>query len=349
MQNLLSTLKLNTFSMTRKLIYCILFLTLLCLPTEKSLAGNTIVSIKLDSAKVMMGKTVKLYLNIVEDEGCVGIINNDIDSLGPIEVVKRDKIQTKILDNNREELTQVFTLQPFEPGEYDLPPIKYYIGGDTLESNHEHLVVEPMKVDVNGNIKDYKTIVGVPFKIIDYIPNIVADYWWAWLAGLVTLAFLIFAYFKWFKKGINPFKPEKKRLPPYEEAILALNNLKSRQLWQNGQHKEYFSCLTDILRVYIERRFGINAVGMSSTEIMQQIKHNEEALQVKDQLKEVLEIADYVKFAKMQTLADENEVAFQRTLNFVEQTKPMPVEEENKEKSKDDSDTNATGKEEKAQ
>ncbi|MBR5638778.1 MAG: hypothetical protein IKW83_03335 [Muribaculaceae bacterium] len=332
--------------MTRKLLYRILLLALLCVPTMKSHAGNTIISVKLDSAKVMMGKTVKLYINIVQDESLTGIIlDSNIDTLGDIEIVKRDKMQIKSIDNNREEITQTITLQPFEPGEYDLPPIKYFVDGDTVVSNQEHLVVEAMKVDVNGEIKDYKTIVDVPFKIVDYIPNVIANHWWAWLAGLAALALLIFAYFKWFKKGINPFKHEKKRLPPYEEAILALNNLKERQLWQNGQHKEYYSCLTDILRVYIDRRFGINAVEMTSSEIMEQIKHNEEALQVKDQLSEVLEIADYVKFAKMQTLANENEIAFERTLNFVEQTKPMPVEEEGKE----ESHSNAAGKEEKEQ
>lgn len=326
--------------MIRKLIYRFLLLTLLCVPTLSSHAGNTIVSVKLDSAKVLMGKTVKLRINIVKDAGSAGIIlGTDSAMLGNIDIVKRDKMQAKSLDNNREEITQVITLQPFEPGEYDLPPIKYLVEGDTLLSNKEHLVVDSVKVDVNGDIKGYKPILGVPFKLIDHIPNFIANYWWAWLIGLALIAFSIFAYFKWFKKGINPFKPEKKRLPPYEEAILALNNLKSRQLWQNGQHKEYYSCLTDILRVYIERRFGINAVEMTTSEIMEQIKHNEEALQVKDQLSEVLEIADYVKFAKMQTLADDNEIAFQRTLNFVEQTKPAPVAEEGKEAIEDNTNT----------
>lgn len=315
--------------MTRKIIYRLLLLALLCVPTMKSHAGNTIVNVKLDTARVMMGKTVKLRINIVKDAGSAGIILGiDSTMLGNIDIVMRDKTHTKTLDNNREEITQVVTLQPFEPGQYDLPPIKYFVQGDTIVSNQVHLAVDSIKVDANGDIKDYKPIVGVPFKLIDYIPNVIANYWWAWLLGLAVLAFLIFAYLKWYKKGINPFKPEKKRLPPYEEAILALNNLKSQQLWQNGQHKEYYSALTDILRVYIERRFGINAVEMTTSEIMEQIKHNEEALQVKDQLSEVLEIADFVKFAKMQTLAEDNEVAFQRTLNFVEHTKPAPVAED---------------------
>ena len=124
-------------------------------------------------------------------------------------------------------------------------------------------------------------------------------------------------------------KPIKKRLPPYDEAMLALQQLKSSNLWQNGQEKEYYTKLTDILRVYIDRRFGINAVEMTSSQIMEKIKQNEEAHIANDQLNSVLEIADFVKFANMHTLADDNEIAFQRAINFVEQTKPAPEPDDN--------------------
>ena len=208
------------------------------------------------------------------------------------------------------------------------------MGGDTLRSKETlTLTVDSIKVDPQGKIKDFKPVAEAPFKLLDWVPDFISDYWWAWLAGLLLLAFGIYAYFKWYKKGINPLKPVKKRLPPYEEAMQALSNLMSRNLWQNGQEKEYYTTLTDILRVYIDRRFGINAVEMTSTQIMDKIRQNEDAHIAKEQLNNVLEIADFVKFANMHTLADDNEIAFQRAVNFVEQTKPLPQpnEEEGKE------------------
>lgn len=306
---------------------------LLALP---AMAGNTTISAKLDSTHVLMGKTIGLHISVVQDREVNGLMLNLVaDTLNAkVEIADKGKADTTALDNNRLQINRDITLQAFDPGTYQLPAILYVVGGDTLRSKETlTLTVDSIKVDPQGKIKDFKPVAEAPFKLLDWIPDFISDYWWAWLAGLLLLAFGLYAYFKWYKKGINPLKPVKKRLPPYEEAMQALSNLKSRNLWQNGQEKEYYTTLTDILRVYIDRRFGINAVEMTSTQIMDKIRQNEDAHIAKEQLNNVLEIADFVKFANMHTLADDNEIAFQRAVNFVEQTKPLPQpnEEEGKE------------------
>lgn len=85
--------------------------------------------------------------------------------------------------------------------------------------------------------------------------------------------------------------------------------------------------MTDILRVYIDRRFEINAVEMTSSQIVETLKKNEETRAVNEQLSMILEVADIVKFANVRPLADDNELAYQRALNFVEATKPVEAEE----------------------
>lgn len=306
---------------------------LLALP---AMAGNTTISAKLDSTHVLMGKTIGLHISVVQDREVNGLMLNLVaDTLNAkVEIADKGKADTTALDNNRIQINRDITLQAFDPGTYQLPAILYVVGRDTLRSKETlTLTVDSIKVDPQGKIKDFKPVAEAPFKLLDWVPDFISDYWWAWLAGLLLLAFGLYAYFKWYKKGINPLKPVKKRLPPYEEAMQALSNLKSRNLWQNGQEKEYYTTLTDILRVYIDRRFGINAVEMTSTQIMDKIRQNEDAHIAKEQLNNVLEIADFVKFANMHTLADDNEIAFQRAVNFVEQTKPLPQpnEEEGKE------------------
>lgn len=294
-------------------------------------AGNTTVTTKLDSARVLMGKTTILHINITQDKGVNGLLVSLLpDTLNAkVEIADKGRPDTTLLDNNRIEIKHDVALQAFDPGTYQLPAIAYVVGNDTIRSRQQlTLTVDSIKVDTNGSIKDFKPVVEVPFKLTDLVPSFISDYWWLWLLALALIAAAIFAYFKWFKKGINPLKPVKKRLPPYEEAILALQQLKERNLWQNGQEKEYYTHLTDILRVYIDRRFGINAVEMTSTQIMEKIKQNKDAHIVNDQLNNVLEIADFVKFANMHTLADDNEIAYRRAVNFVEQTKPLPPSED---------------------
>ena len=92
--------------------------------------------------------------------------------------------------------------------------------------------------------------------------------------------------------------------------------------------------MTDILRVYIDRRFHINAVEMTSSQIIDTLKKNEETKAVNEQLEMILEIADIVKFANARPLADDNEVAYQRAVNFVEATRPVVEQPEKKEEVK---------------
>ncbi len=295
-------------------------------------AGNTTIDAKLDSAKLLMGKTTTLHVNIEQDKSVNGMLVTLLaDTLNAkVEIADKGTADTTDLGNNRVQIKRDISLQAFDPGTYQLPPIVYVVGKDTIKSKQLSLTVDSIKVDTEGKIKDFKPIIEVPFKLLDMVPDFISNYWWAWLLGIALIVAAIFAYLKWFKKGINPLKPIKKRLPPYEEAMQALTALKASNLWQNGQEKEYFTQLTDILRVYIDRRFGIKAVELTSSQIMEKIRQNKEAHIANDQLNDVLEIADFVKFANMHTLADDNEIAFQRSVNFVEQTKPVPViDEEN--------------------
>ena len=158
------------------------------------------------------------------------------------------------------------------------------------------------------------------------MPEFIVKYWWLILLIILLISGGIYAYFKWFKKGEVPFvKKQEIYIPPYDEAIMKLTQLKSEKLWEAGQDKEYYTRLTDILRNYLERRFDINAMEMTTGQIMDVLRKNEETLAVNDQLNKILEMADFVKFAKMRPLPEDNEVAYQRAVNFVNETKPVEV------------------------
>ena len=140
-------------------------------------------------------------------------------------------------------------------------------------------------------------------------------------------------------KNINDYKnvenPDTKwkLLPPYEEAIEALTALKAASLWQNGQEKEYYTRLTDILRHYIDRRFGVNAMEMTTSQILALLTAIE-AKGAKEELKKILDVADFVKFAKMKPLADENEQSYRLATEFLEKTKPVEIVPENQSEEK---------------
>ena len=290
--------------------------------------GNVTFKAKLDSATLLMGKTTALHLEITQDKGARGFFPGEqADTLSAmVEIAERPQADTIDLGNNRIQINRDLIIQSFDSGMWIIKPIPYVVNGDTAFCNQLTLKVLPVDVSQMKDINDIKPVEDVPFNLLDWLP----DYWWAWLLGLLLIGAGIWAYRKYYKKGINPLKPTRKRLPPYEEAMINLQNLKAAQLWQKGQEKEYFTGLTDILRVYIDRRFHINAVEMTSSQIIDTLKENKETKAVNEQLEMILEVADIVKFANARPLADDNEVAYQRAVNFVEATRPVeqPVKKE---------------------
>ena len=318
--------------MSQNVRHIVMTIVLLLAAVPMAWGGNVTFKAKLDSATLLMGKTTTLHLEITQDKDARGFFPNEqADTLNAmVEIAERPAADTTDLDNNRIQINRDLIIQSFDSGMWVIKPIPYVVNGDTAYSNQLTLKVLPVDVSQMKDIHDIKPVEDVPFNLLDWLPN----YWWAWLLGLLLIGAGIWVYRKYYKKGINPLKPNKKRLPPYEEAMINLQNLKAAQLWQQGQEKEYFTGLTDILRVYIDRRFDINAVEMTSSQIIDTLKKNEETKAVNEQLEMILEIADIVKFANARPLADDNEVAYQRAVNFVEATRPVVEQPEKKEEVK---------------
>lgn len=310
-----------------KNITYILFSLVMLQGTFSAAANNTLINAKMDSTLLLMGKKTAIHVEVVQDKGQKGFfVNEGVDTLNAfVEVSERLQADTTDLGNDRIQINRDIIVQSFDSGMYVIPAFKYVIGKDTFKSNELTLKVLPVKVDSLPNIHDLKPVAEPPFFFSDYLPEFIVKYWWLIILVLVLIAAGIYAYFKWFKKGELPLRKKEKVIPPYDEAIMKLTQLKSEHLWEAGQEKEYFTRLTDILRNYIDRRFEINAMEMTSSQIIDVLRKNEETMPVNEQLSKILEMADFVKFAKMRPLPEDNEVAYQRALNFVNETKPVEV------------------------
>ena len=310
----------------KKITY-ILFSLVMLQGTFSAAANNTLINAKMDSTLLLMGKKTAIHVEVVQDKGQKGFfVNEGVDTLNAfVEVSERLQADTTDLGNDRIQINRDIIVQSFDSGMHVIPAFKYVIGKDTFKSNELTLKVLPVKVDSLPNIHDLKPVAEPPFFFSDYLPEFLVKYWWLIILVLVLIAAGIYAYFKWFKKGELPLRKKEKVIPPYDEAIMKLTQLKSEHLWEAGQEKEYFTRLTDILRNYIDRRFEINAMEMTSSQIIDVLRKNEETMPVNEQLSKILEMADFVKFAKMRPLPEDNEVAYQRALNFVNETKPVEV------------------------
>lgn len=311
--------------MSRITIISLLLAIVGIIGTQSAQSAPVSIKASLDSAYILMGKQTSLKLEIVQDRGIQGtFINNNGDTLTrEVEVIRALKPDTTDLGSNREEIKREMIIQSFDSGLYTIPPFVYVAGNDTFTSNALALKVLPVEVDSMATIHDYAGVAEPNTRIWDYLPDFIVDYWWIFLLVLLAAA-AVFVWLRYIKgKKAIPLVPKKKPIPPYELAMQELNRLKAEKLCESGHEKEYYTRLTEILRVYLDKRFGINAMEMTSTQIMQQLRSNEDTKTSAPVMKQILEMADFVKFAKVRPLPDDNQKAFNNAVTFVENTKPV--------------------------
>lgn len=289
------------------------------------------VSADIDSAAIVMGSLNHLRVTVDMPSSTPAQLI-DFPLLTPgveylefngVDVVASDSTSTET--DARTRLKFDFTIQAFDPGEVTIPPFAVLpaLGADTAFSNVVTFKVLPVDVDSLATIHPMASVVSAQSRWYDYIPN-----WLIWLlAGLAVAAAAVWAYFTFHRHRVVVEERRKPVVPPYELAVQRLNDLQQRHLPENGHEKEYYTRLVDILRDYLQGRFGINAMEMTSTQIVKALRDNPQTRMTADEIRAVLSVADFVKFAKVRPLPDDNIRSFNRAISFVEQTRPKPEPE----------------------
>lgn len=290
----------------------------------KLYAQQTLIDVSIDSAAILIGEQTVLHLTVTTDNGknVIVPIPNDTLMTG-VEVLNIAKADTTVIDNNRLLIKQDILVTSFDSSLYLLPPFKVIDQTDTIYSNQVALKVStiPVNIDKPDEFNDIKDTWDPPFVLADYYLLI---YGVLFACILICLIGYILKRLR-NRQSIIPFKKQEPKLPPFEMAMKELDEIKQQKLWQQGRNKEYYTLLTDTLRKYMVNRFGINAMEMTSGEILELIRLESEANSSYNSLKQILELADFVKFAKLHPLPDENELSLMNAYLFVNQTKVVEV------------------------
>ncbi|WP_294597154.1 hypothetical protein [uncultured Rikenella sp.] len=280
---------------------------------------------------ILIGDQFNLYLDIDKDVAQeIQLPRFEDGRLTPqIEVLGIDRIDTVEQSGRRIRIRVAYRLTGFDEGNYELGgfPVVWSATlddakagrGDTVFAPEAmRLVVETFEIDTTQQqIFDIKRPLNTPFQwreIKEYL------LWGGLIAvGLAVVIYLLVKYLRRGRKGAD-----RSVVPPHVAAIRALERLHSRKLWQNGKHKEYYSHLADIVRIYIEGRYGIGAMEMTSDQILDAVREvNDERLCEK--LRQLFRLADLVKFAKLVPSPEDNEQTYFDAYFYVEETKELPA------------------------
>jgi len=292
----------------------------------------------LEHDSIWLGDQIKLLIVVEQPAGTKIQFPQLPDSIQKIEILNKSKIDTSKLDGTRIQLKQTYLVTCFDSGAHYIPPFKFVlkrgISTDSLKSNDLRLFVKLPPVDLKKPPADIKKPFTAPVTLKEIAP---------WLLGIIligAIVFLVIYAISRYKRNKPLFqRPPKPKLPPHVIALQELDKLKGEELWQHEKVKDYYTRLTDIVRIYIEDRFRISAMEQTTFEILSDFKSKETEVDKKSvtELKEILELADFVKFAKLTPLPDENHKMLSNAYLFVKETTvdtvievPKPIETKGK-------------------
>ncbi len=245
---------------------------------------------------------------------------------GILEILQESGADTVSREGRNVVLRKKYLLTTFEEGGYNLGryPMLYIDKNitDTIWSRDSLILkVGTFEIDTTKDqIFDIKPPLDTPLKFGEFSGYLL----WG-LLGLAAVGAVIWLIIKR-RKALGLFGSPKPTDPPHVAAIKALEILHNQKVWQAGRHKLYYTKLTDIIREYLEKRYGISAMEMTSDEILAAIIDLNLPAKSVDEMKELLRSADLVKFAKHVPDADYNENAYLSAYYFVEDTKPQEEE-----------------------
>ncbi|MDL2223984.1 BatD family protein [Bacteroidales bacterium OttesenSCG-928-M06] len=293
-------------------------------------AQHPIIKASIDSTQILIGQQTIIHLEIAankNDELQLPVIQDTL--VNGVEVLGISQPDTTNLGNNRIQIKYDYHITSFDSALYLIPPFKLITPQDTFYSNELALKVSTLPVDTSSkNIYDIKDVVKPPFVLADYLSIL----FYILIASLLILLLIYVIFRKKKQKPLLPIKKEKIVLPPHVLALKELDEIKSQKLWQKGKEKEYHSEISDTIRRYIEGRFSVYAMEMTSDQLLRTIRGVSDVDFVYDKLRQILLLADLVKFAKYHPLPEENELSLMNAYLFVNETKKEEIGVENEKK-----------------
>jgi hypothetical protein len=304
----------------------IYFLTLILACTFSANAQDVHVNAHLDQQTLKIGDQTQLRLSVHQPVKARVNFPQITDSLTEkVMVLGAGKLDT-VVDKNTPGIITVnrnYTITAFDSGTYTIPPLSFGSDAGVLTTNPIILTVQTVQVDTTKAIYDIKQPLAVSYTLWDWL----RDHWV--IVCIVLAVILIIIGIVWYIKT----RPEKvvvieeivPDVPIHTQAINKLNELRAKKLWQQGDIKGYHSELSDIIREYLEKRYVIKTQEKTTDEIFTGLKYLDIEQENRNLLRQMLLLADLVKFAKEKSAPAENEQSMDNAIAFVTKTSQVSI------------------------
>ena len=181
------------------------------------------------------------------------------------------------------------------------------------------IVVAPIPVTMRSALAGVKDAddLKAPKGMIEYRS------WWPWILAGLALALAGAGAWLW-RRRVKALAAASgvPALPPEISAHEALERLLASNLLEEGQVKGFYSELSDVLRRYLEGRFGIPALDRTTTELLPELRQRAELRALFGELRAFLDDGDLVKFARYVPEPAEIDADVNRVRRVIAETTP---------------------------
>lgn len=304
------------------LIVCLLVSQLL--PAQQSTNDGVLARAKLATNTIEIGDQIWLEVNISAPPGTTvtGLQNGFLNTIDGIEALDEKALNT-VAETPELLLQQRFLITSFDTGYIAINPLPYVFQAadgqlDTAFTNDLLLHVNAIPVGDDNELRPIKPIIEEPLNWLDFWP----------LYLIVALGSIVYAVYVNRKRRQRQAPPPPPPPPADVIALRALDALEEKNLWQQDLTKEYYSELTRILREYLEGRFDVQAMEMTTRQITTALlKRTDFDQNQAKELSQLLQLSDLVKFARARPAVELHAEGLARVRTFVEETGKMPEPE----------------------
>lgn len=274
------------------------------------------VSASIDSSTIVMGQQTVVHFHMSQPQNLpvqLPVLSDMLTkNVHIIEVVG-----DTIADGATITINDDIVITVFEPGDYVIPAFVCRLDDKEFKSKDLNLKVRDYpEMFEEGNIpSDIKMIQNPPYSKIIWVI--------LFSAIAVLAAFGVWAFFYWKKHMSDPMPYVRNSAvadseQPEQTALELIRKLGTDKPWAaDGNEKFFFTQLTDVLRQYLFRRYSVNALEMTSSELVAALKQTDMPAHLREMLREICFTGDMTKFAKHHPSDEECEGCVQKAEKIV--------------------------------
>ena len=273
-------------------------------------------AVRVSRLKISTAEQVALELESRAGEAWRVAFPEIAEELGEFRVSAREAERRRLERDGSLTVTRAYTLEPFLPGAYQIPPLTLDFG-EAGEEFSFSLSSEPIVVEVSSVLpptlgeQDLEEIAG---------PDRLASRRWLWIGGGAAVAAGLAAGAVLLLRRARRRAPPTRPLGSAEAALAELAALLARGFAEQGLFREFYQGLSDLARRYVENRYAIHAPERTTEEFLREAQDNPALSGHSELLKSFLRHCDLVKFARLQPEPAEVSAAVEACRSFITQT-----------------------------